>query len=66
MKSITARIPSLSRLSSDEVDLIHDAFGQKYGPPLLTINPILMETQRGEQNGFVNLPKELYGTIRNP
>lgn len=25
-----------------------------------------METQESEQNGFVNLLKGLYGTIRNP
>jgi uncharacterized protein (TIGR02391 family) len=66
MKSITAKIRRLSGLSKDGADLVHEAFGQKFGPPLLAINPLLTETQRGEQNGFVNLLKGLYGTIRNP
>jgi uncharacterized protein (TIGR02391 family) len=66
MKSITAKIRRLSGLTGDGADLVHDAFGQKYGPPLLAINPLLTETQRGEQNGFLNLLKGLYGTIRNP
>jgi hypothetical protein len=38
---------------------------QKFGPPLLAINPLLTETQRGEQNGFVSLLKGLCGTIGN-
>ena len=33
---------------------------------LLAINPFKTETQRGEQHGFMNLLKGLYGTIRNP
>jgi uncharacterized protein (TIGR02391 family) len=66
MKSITAKIRRLSGLSKDVVELVHEAFGQRYGPPVLAINPFLTETQRGEQNGFVNLLKGLYGTIRNP
>jgi uncharacterized protein (TIGR02391 family) len=66
MKSLTAKIRSLSGLSNDGADLVHDAFGQRYGPTLLAINPLLTETQKGEQNGLVNLLKGLYGTIRNP
>jgi uncharacterized protein (TIGR02391 family) len=65
-KSITAKIRGLSGLSKDGAELVHEAFGQKFGPPLLAINPLLTETQRGEQNGFVSLLKGLYGTIRNP
>jgi uncharacterized protein (TIGR02391 family) len=66
MKSITAKIRSLSGFSGDGCDLVHDAFGQKYGDPLLAINPYKTETQKGEQYGFMNLLKGLYGTIRNP
>lgn len=66
MKSITAKIRTLSGLSKDGADLVHEAFGQNFGPPLLAINPLLTETQRGEQRGFVSLLKGLYGTIRNP
>jgi uncharacterized protein (TIGR02391 family) len=66
MKSITAKIRRLSGLTTDGADLVHEAFGQKFGPPLLAINPLLTETQQGEQRGFVSLLKGLYGTIRNP
>ena len=66
MKSITAKIRSLSGLTGDGCDLVHDAFGQKFGDPLLAINPFKTETHRGEQYGFLNLLKGLYGTIRNP
>jgi uncharacterized protein (TIGR02391 family) len=66
MKSITAKIRSLSGLTGDGCDLVHEAFGQKYGSTLLAISPLMTETQRGEQNGFMNLLKGLYGTIRNP
>ena len=66
MKSITAKLRTLSGLSGDGCDLVHDAFGQKFGDPLLAINPFKTETQKGEQYGFMNLLKGLYGTIRNP
>jgi uncharacterized protein (TIGR02391 family) len=66
MKSITAKIRTLSGLTGDGCDLVHDAFGQKFGDPLMAINPFKTETQKGEQNGFMNLLKGLYGTIRNP
>lgn len=66
MKSITAKIRTLSGLSGDGCDLVHDAFGQKFGDPLLAINLFQSETHKGEQYGFMNLLKGLYGTIRNP
>lgn len=66
MKSITAKIRSLTSLTGDGCDLVHDAFGQKHGLPLLAVSPLTTETQRGEQYGFMNLLKGLYGTIRNP
>ena len=66
MKSITSKLRTLSGLSGDGCDLVHDAFGQKYGDPLLAINPFQTETHKGEQYGFMNLLKGLYGTIRNP
>lgn len=66
MKSITAKIRSLSGQTGDGCDLVHDAFGQKFGDPLVAINPFKTETHKGEQYGFMNLLKGLYGTIRNP
>jgi uncharacterized protein (TIGR02391 family) len=66
MKSISAKIRSLTGLSGDGCDLVHDAFGQRFGDPLLVINQFQTETHKGEQIGFMNLLKGLYGTIRNP
>ena len=66
MKSITAKMRKMSGLTGDGCDLVHDCFGQKHGEPLMAINPFQTQTQKGEQNGFMNLLKGLYGTIRNP
>ncbi len=67
MKSITEKIRRLSGASSDGATLVDDAFGFKGGgDPILAINALATESQRGEQRGFVNLLKGLYGTIRNP
>lgn len=67
MKSITAKIRALSGLDSDGHRLVDDAFS--FGGtriPVLAINPLETETQRGEQRGFVSLLKGLCGTVRNP
>jgi uncharacterized protein (TIGR02391 family) len=67
MKSITVKIRCLSGLTSDGSQLVDDAFslGRKMNP-VLAINALNTETLQGEQRGFVNLLKGLYGTIRNP
>jgi uncharacterized protein (TIGR02391 family) len=65
MKGTTAKIRGLSALAEDGVELFHDAFGQKYGPPLVANNAFLTTAQRDEQNGFVNLLKGLSRTPRN-
>jgi uncharacterized protein (TIGR02391 family) len=67
MKSIAAKIRSLSGLSSDGADLVQEAFALgKDASPLLAINNLATETDKGEQRGFVNLLVGLFGTIRNP
>jgi uncharacterized protein (TIGR02391 family) len=66
MKSIAAKIRTLSCLQSDGADLVQQAFGQSQSGPGLAINPLLTETDKGEQRGFVNLLIGLFGTIRNP
>ena len=67
MKSIAAKIRNLSGLDGDGVDLVDRAFGfNNDSNPLLTINSFATETERGEQRGFLNLLKGLFGTIRNP
>jgi hypothetical protein len=51
MKSITAKIRSLTGLTGDGCDLVHDAFGQKHGDPLLAINPFQTQTQKASRTG---------------
>jgi uncharacterized protein (TIGR02391 family) len=67
MKSIAAKIRSLSGLTSDGAELVQQAFGMPSGKsPVLAINALSTETDRGEQRGFANLLIGLFGTIRNP
>jgi len=65
-KSIAAKIRDLSGLQLDGSDLVQQAFGQSHAGPVLAINPLVTETEKGEQRGFVNLVIGLFGTIRNP
>jgi uncharacterized protein (TIGR02391 family) len=64
MKSIAAKIRALSDLTSDGAELVTHSFGG--ATPLLAINSLKTETDRGEQRGFANLLIGLFGTIRNP
>jgi uncharacterized protein (TIGR02391 family) len=66
MKSIAVKIRRLSDLTSDGADLVQQAFGTRREGPLLAINPLKTETDKGEQRGFTNLLIGLFGTIRNP
>jgi uncharacterized protein (TIGR02391 family) len=67
MKSIAAKIRSLSGLNGDGADLVQRAFGMPNGArPLLAINSLTSDTEKGEQRGFTNLLIGLLGTIRNP
>ncbi len=67
MKSIAAKIRSLSGLTSDGAALVQQAFGMpKAKQPILAINSLLTETDQGEQRGFAHLLIGLFGTIRNP
>lgn len=67
MKSIAAKLRELSGLDSDGAKLVEQAFGfGKSGAPLLAINSLDNETDKGEQRGFVRLLVGLFGTIRNP
>lgn len=67
MKSIAAKIRDLSGLTCDGADLVQQAFGMSGGKtPLLAINSLATDTDRGEQRGFANLLIGLLGTIRNP
>ncbi|MGE0171375.1 MAG: TIGR02391 family protein [Oligoflexales bacterium] len=67
MKSITSRIRSLANTDGDGVDLLDSAFGFKFPQlPRVAINSLDTPTRQGEQRGFLNLLKGLYGVIRNP
>ena len=63
-KSVTAKIRDRTGLKSDGAQLVQDTFGGSI--PLLKINAFTTETEKGEQRGFVNLAKGLFGTFRNP
>ncbi len=67
MKSVAAKIRHLSGLTTDGTELVTQAFALgKDCNPVLAINPLITETEKGEQRGFVNLLNGLFGTIRNP
>ena len=62
----TGETPSLW-LTCDGTERVQQAFGMPGGKtPLLAINSLLTEADRGEQRGFANLLIGLFGTIRNP
>lgn len=64
VKSIDAKIRARTGLAVNGAELYDAALG---GPdPQLRINLFTSKSQRGEQKGFVNLLKGLYGTFRNP
>ena len=67
MKSIAAKIRRISGLTSDGADLVNQAFSLgKDCRPILALNSLKTETDKGEQRGFANLLIGLFGTIRNP
>jgi uncharacterized protein (TIGR02391 family) len=67
MKSITAKVRRLADLDEDGAVLVDQAFGfNQDRNPKLAINALDTKTRQGEQRGFMNLLKGLYGTVRNP
>jgi uncharacterized protein (TIGR02391 family) len=64
-KSVADKIRNLSGLTNDGADLVRDAFGLRRGP-ILAINSLQTDTEKGEQRGFVNLLTGVFGTVRNP
>jgi uncharacterized protein (TIGR02391 family) len=65
MKSIKTRINEMAKIDGDGASLVDDAFGITKGP-LISINDLRNQTDEGEQKGFVNLLKGLFGMVRNP
>jgi uncharacterized protein (TIGR02391 family) len=67
MKSVSHKLQTLSGVDADGAALVDSALGCPDGSaPKLAINDLQTETQKGEQRGFSNLLKGLFGTIRNP
>jgi uncharacterized protein (TIGR02391 family) len=66
-KSVADKIRAKSGLTSDGADLAKDAFALgKSGRPVLAINSLCTDTEKGEQTGFMNLLIGFFGTFRNP
>ena len=64
MKSVTAKIRTLTGIYTDGAELIDNTLLGKNR--CLAINSLKTDSERGEQTGFGNLLKGLYGTFRNP
>jgi uncharacterized protein (TIGR02391 family) len=66
-KSIASKIRAITGLGSDGAILVQEAFGfGKDNNPILAINQLNNEAEKGEQKGFINLLVGLFGTFRNP
>lgn len=67
MKSVSHKLRAISGVDADGAALVDSALCCPDGStPRLAINELQTETQKGEQRGFSNLLKGLFGTIRNP
>ena len=63
-KSVAEKIRNKTGLTSDGAGLVHEALTGN--SPVLRINALVSEPQRGEQRGFANLLIGMFGTFRNP
>ncbi len=63
-KSVAQLVRDKTSLTSDGAELVDEAFGGT--SPLLRVNSFTTDTEKGEQRGFMNLSKGLFGTFRNP
>ena len=68
VKSIAAKLRNMSGLQSDGAELVQGAFGlpKDGGSPVLAVNDLKSDADRGEQRGFANLLIGLFGAVRNP
>ena len=65
-KSIADRIRTLTGLTNDGSRLVDDAFSLgKTGMPYLALNMLTQDSEKSEQNGFINLIKGIFGVFRN-
>ncbi len=64
IKGITAKLRSASGYSNDGIQLVDATLCGN--SPILIINNYKTDSEIGEQKGFANLLKGIYGTFRNP
>jgi uncharacterized protein (TIGR02391 family) len=66
-KSVADKIRSMSGLTSDGAELATQALSLGSAcTPVLAINMLQTDTEKGEQRGFMNLLIGLFGMFRNP
>lgn len=63
-KSIADKLRTCTGLTDDGAILVDRALGGD--SPMLAINDLNSESERGEQRGFANLVKGVFGMFRNP
>ncbi len=65
-KSVASKIRNLAGITLDGAELATQAFSfGKSGKPILAINLLSNDIEKGEQKGFTNLLIGLFGTFRN-
>lgn len=64
VKSVAAKMRVKTGLADDGSTLVDRALGGM--PPMIAINPLSNESERGEQRGFANLVRGTFGMFRNP
>jgi len=66
-KGVAQRLRDLSGHPGDGAELVDAVLARgKAARPVLAVNPGLTDTERGEQTGFANLVKGVFGLYRNP
>ncbi len=63
-KSVAAQLRQMSGLTGDGAPLVDASLGGT--TPRIRINSFATESEQGEQRGFCNLVKGLFGVFRNP
>ena len=64
VKSVADKLRVRTGLTDDGATLVDRALGGS--PPMLAINPLHTESEKGEQRGFANLVRGVFGMFRNP
>lgn len=65
-KGLAQRVRDMTNRTDDGHELFTAAFACKRATPLLKLNSLSTDTEKGEQTGFMNLLIGLFGMYRNP